>query len=216
MAHVIDHTQLKPNAKQEEIEQLCAEALQHKFASVCINPAYVPLCSQLLAGSGVKVCTVIGFPLGSATTESKAFETRDAIRNGADEIDMVINIGQLRSGNYDYVYNDIRAVVVAAQGQTVKVIIETAQLTDDEKIAACVLAKSAGSDFVKTSTGCGGGGATAKDVALMRRVVGPKMGIKAAGGIRDCESASEMLAAGATRIGASASVAIVKGEKSKG
>ena len=215
IAHYIDHTQLKPNAKQEEIEMLCAEARQHKFASVCINPAYVALCSQLLAGSGVKVCTVIGFPLGSATTESKAFETRDAIRNGAEEIDMVINIGMLRSGNYDYVFNDIRAVVVAAQGLTVKAIIETAQLIDDEKIAACVLAKAAGSDFVKTSTGFGGGGATAKDVALMRRIVGPKMGIKAAGGIRDCASASEMIAAGATRIGASASVAIVKGEQSK-
>jgi deoxyribose-phosphate aldolase len=211
----IDHTLLKPDATEADITQLCREALEHRFASVCVNTSYVELCSRLLSGSGVRVCAVVGFPLGAMSSDAKAFETRDAIAHGADEIDMVINVGQLQSGNYNYVIEDIRAVVRAAAGHTVKVIIETALLTDDQKVAACVLAKAAGADFVKTSTGFGPGGARPEDVALMRRVVGDQMGVKASGGIRDCSTAQKMIASGATRIGASASIGIVKGKPGK-
>lgn len=216
LARYIDHTLLKPNATEKDIEQLCAEAIQYHFASVCVNSAYVELCSRLLAGSGVKVCAVVGFPLGAMSTDAKAFETRYAVSHGADEIDMVINVGQLQSGNYAYVYDDIRAVVKAAAGHIVKVILETGLLNEDQKIAGCVLAKAAGADFVKTSTGFGPGGATPEDVALMRRIVGDDMGVKASGGIRDCSTAQKMIESGASRIGASASVSIVKGAMSEG
>ncbi len=209
----IDHTLLKPDAKEEEVVKLCKEAIQYKFASVCINPSYVPLCSNMLKGSGVKVCTVIGFPLGAMTTEAKSFETRDAVMKGAEEIDMVINVGKLKSGDYKTVIEDVQAVVKSAPNKTVKVIIETANLNDYEKVIACVLAKAGGAHFVKTSTGFASGGATAKDIALMRKVVGDQMGVKASGGIKDCETALDMIEAGATRIGASASVKIVTGDK---
>ncbi len=209
LAPFIDHTLLKPEARDEDVEQLCKDALEYGFTAVCVNSAYVPMCAGILKGSNVKVATVVGFPLGAMSTESKAFETRDAVSRGADEIDMVINIGKLKTGDYQYVLNDIAAVVKAAQGRVVKVIIEAASLEYEDKIVACIIAKAAGADYVKTSTGFGQGGATAEDVALMRSVVGPRMGVKAAGGIRDCEKAVQMVQAGATRIGASASVAIV-------
>jgi len=215
LAILIDHTLLRPDAKEDEIVKLCKEAMEYHFATVCLNPAYVSLASRLLTGSGVKVCTVVGFPLGSMTTEAKAFETRDAIMKGADEIDMVINVGKLKSGDYKHVIEDIQGVVKSSQNKVVKVIIEAAHLTDYEKVIACILAKAGGAHFVKTSTGFGKGGATARDVALMRKVVGEEMGIKAAGGIRDFESALEMIKAGATRIGASASVVIVNPTKKK-
>lgn len=215
LAGYIDHTLLKANATEQEVAQLCAEARQYGFASVCVNTGYVELCAGLLAGSGVKVCCVVGFPLGAMTSESKAFETRDAVGRGADEIDMVINVGKLVSGLYDYVYDDIRAVVRAAAGQPVKVILETGMLNDDQKIAGCVLAKAAGAAFVKTSTGFGPGGATAEDISLMRRIVGEQMGVKASGGIRDCATAHQMVNSGASRLGASASVGIVRGEAGK-
>lgn len=215
IAGFIDHTLLKPNATEKEIEKLCHEARQYKFASVCVNTSYAELCARLLQGSGVKVCSVVGFPLGAMSSDAKAFETRDAVAHGADEIDMVINVGKLQSGNFAYVYDDIRAVVRAAAGHVVKVIIESSLLDADQKVAACVLAKAAGADFVKTSTGFSTGGATAEDIALMRRIVGEQMGVKASGGIRDCETARQMIESGATRIGASASIAIVKGQKSK-
>ncbi len=214
IAPFIDHTLLKPNAKEEEITQLCNEAREFGFAAICINPSYVPLAASLLANTPVKICTVVGFPLGSMTTEAKAFETRDAVAKGADEIDVVINVGKLKSGDYQYVVEDIKGVVKAAQHRIVKVIIEAAMLTDDEKVAACILAKAGGAQFVKTSTGFGPGGATAHDVALMRRTVGAEMGVKAAGGIRDLATAAEMVKAGATRIGASASVQIVTSQSS--
>lgn len=215
LANYIDHTLLKPDATEAEIEKLCEEARKHHFASVCVNTSYVETCARLLAGSGVMVCCVVGFPLGAMSSDAKAFETRHAISQGADEIDMVINIGKLESGNYAYVYDDIRAVVKAAAGHTVKVIIETVFLNEDQKIAACVLAKAAGADFVKTSTGFASGGATPEDIALMRRIVGDQMGVKASGGIRDCSTAQQMIESGATRIGASASVSIVKGQQGK-
>ena len=211
IAPFIDHTLLKPNATDDQIEALCKEAMAYGFASVCVNSTYVPLASRLLAGFPVKVCTVVGFPLGAMSSEAKAFETRDAVAKGADEIDMVINVGKLKSGDFEYVLQDMISVVRAAQGRCVKVIMETASLTDEQKVAGCILAKAAGAGFVKTSTGFGSGGATIQDVALMRRVVGSKMGVKAAGGIRTAETAREMIAAGASRIGASASVSIVKG-----
>lgn len=211
-ASMIDHTLLKANATQEEIGKLCEEAKKYGFASVCVNPAYVPLASKLLRGSNVKVCTVIGFPLGSTTPTVKAIEARDAIANGADEIDMVINIGALKSGNHTLVLDDIKAVRQATRGKILKVILETAYLTKEEKIIACKLSKEAGADFVKTSTGFGPHGATVEDVKLMREVVGPDMGVKASGGIRDCKTAAEMVKAGATRLGTSASVAIVSGK----
>ena len=211
MASKIDHTLLKPQATEDQFRQLCAEARQFSFATVCVNPAWVPLCASLLRGSPVKVCTVIGFPLGATLPEVKAFETQRCITLGASELDMVINIGALKSRQYGVVEEDIAAVVNAAHalGGHVKVIIEAAYLTDEEKVEACALSKSAGADYVKTSTGFGPSGATVEDVALMRRVVGPEMGVKAAGGIKTAEDAKAMIAAGATRIGASASVKIV-------
>lgn len=212
IAEMIDHTLLKANATQEEIGKLCEEAKKYKFASVCVNPAYVSLAKNLVKGSSVKVCTVVGFPLGSSTPTVKAIEARDAIAAGADEIDMVINIGALKSGNDALVLDDIKAVREATRGKILKVIIETAYLTKEEKIRACVLAKQAGADFVKTSTGFGPGGATVEDVLLIREVVGPEMGVKASGGIRDCKTAKSMIKAGATRLGTSASVAIVSGK----
>ncbi len=211
IAQVIDHTLLKPEATREQIDRLCREALEYHFASVCVNPTHVGRCAELLRGSDVKVCTVIGFPLGATTTAVKAYETRQAIDDGATEIDMVINIGALKSGHLDAVQADIGAVVDAAHaaGALVKVIIETALLSDDEKVTACRLAQAAGAEFVKTSTGFGPGGAKVEDVALMRRVVGPEMGVKASGGVRNYADVQAMIAAGATRIGASAGVAIV-------
>ena len=212
LAGLIDHTILKPDATREDIVRLCREARQYGFASVCINPYWVALAAGELAGSPVKVCTVVGFPLGATTTSAKVTEASEAIRAGAQEIDMVINVGALRSCDYDTVKTDIREVTKACHqgGAIVKVIIEAALLNDAEKAAVCTLAKEAGADFVKTSTGFGPGGATARDVALMRQVVGPGMGVKAAGGIRTYEDLKAMTAAGATRIGASASVKIVQ------
>jgi deoxyribose-phosphate aldolase len=214
LAPCIDHTLLKPNATDDQVEKLCKEAMEFNFASVCVNSSYVELSSRLLSGSEVKVCTVVGFPLGAMSTDSKAFETRDAVSKGADEIDMVINVGKLKSSDYEYVIKDIQAVVKAAQRRCVKVILETSSLSDDEKVAGCILSKAAGASYVKTSTGFGSGGATVEDIALMRRTVGPQMGVKASGGIRDTEKARQMIEAGATRIGASASVSIVEGNAS--
>jgi len=216
VAGMIDHTMLNPDATPEQITQLCNEAKKYSFASVCVNPAYVQLCNKLLTGSNVKVCTVIGFPLGSTISEVKRAETEQVIENGADEVDMVINIGQLKGGNFEYVKNDIRMVVNVAKRHNVltKVIIETALLTDTEKVQASLITKKAGADFVKTSTGFSKGGATVGDVALMKYVVGKGVGVKAAGGIRSKEDAEAMIASGADRIGASASVKIVSGEKS--
>ena len=208
IAGKIDHTLLKAEASEDDIRGLCEEARSFRFASVCVNPAYVPLAARLLRGSGVKVCAVTGFPLGATTSAAKAFEAREASANGADEIDMVINIGALKSGRDTAVLEDIRAVRGAARGKILKVIIETSLLTRDEKIKASRLAKEAGADFVKTSTGFAGGGATPDDIRLIRRTVGPKLGIKASGGIKDYCSASKLIEAGATRIGASASVEI--------
>ncbi|MBI3288544.1 MAG: deoxyribose-phosphate aldolase [Elusimicrobia bacterium] len=215
-ARYVDHTLLKPNATQEEIAKLCEEARQFCFASVCVNPSYVAVAAQYLRGSGVKVCTVVGFPLGSTTPTVKAIEARDAMANGADEIDMVINIGALKSGNDAVVYDDIKSVREATRGKVLKVILETSLLSNEEKVRACAAAKKAGADFVKTSTGFGGGGATVEDIKLMRETVGPLMGVKASGGIRDAKMAADMIAAGATRLGTSASVAIVTDAKSEG
>lgn len=214
LAYYIDHTLLKPDATPAMVEKLCQEAMDNGFFSVCINPTYVKLASAKLAGSRVAVCTVIGFPLGANTSAVKAEEARDAVANGAEEIDMVINIGALKAGDYRYVYDDIKAVVEAA-GQDVlkKVIIETCLLTDDEKVKACLIAKAANCDFVKTSTGFSTGGATVDDIRLMRTAVGPYLGVKASGGIRDTAAALAMIEAGATRIGASAGIAIVNGLK---
>ncbi|MBU1298207.1 MAG: deoxyribose-phosphate aldolase [Bacteroidetes bacterium] len=214
LGRMIDHTLLKPDATIKEIDKLCAEAKKYSFASVCINPSYVSRCAKFLKDTPVKVCTVIGFPLGATSTAAKAFETEQTIRDGATEVDMVINVGMLKSGEYDFVENDIFAVVSAAKRYRVlvKVILETALLTDEEKIKACILAKRAGADFVKTSTGFAKGGATAGDIALMRKVVGSAMGVKASGGVRTREEALQMVASGADRIGASASVKIVSGE----
>ena len=210
---MIDHTLLKPEATYAQIAQLCDEARQYGFASVCVNATHVKRCAERLAGSPVKVCAVVGFPLGATVPEVKAYEAQQAIEDGATEIDMVINVGALKSKDNDLVARDIGAVVrtARASGALVKVIIEAALLTDEEKATACQLAKEAGADFVKTSTGFGPGGATARDVELMRRAVGPRVGIKAAGGIRTREDAEMMVAAGATRIGASESVKIVTG-----
>ena len=205
----IDHTLLKPEATQVEIEQVCTEARQHGFATVCVNSSWVSEVARLLQGSRSIPIAVVGFPLGEASTASKVFETRQAVMDGAREIDMVLARGRLRDRNYTYVMEDIRAVVEAARPWPVKVILETGALSDDEKIAACGLAKSAGAAFVKTSTGFGPGGASAADVALMRKIVGPEMGVKASGGIRTYEDAKRMIEAGASRLGCSASVAIV-------
>jgi deoxyribose-phosphate aldolase len=217
MSHMIDHTLLKPDATQDQIAQLCYEARKHQFASVCVNPSHVKLCADLLKDSGVVVCTVIGFPLGATSTETKVFEAQQAVRDGAAEVDMVNNVGALKSRDYELVERDIASVAraVHAGGAILKVIIEAALLTDEEKVAGCQLAKIAGADFVKTSTGFGPGGATAEDVALMRRVVGPRMGVKASGGIRTYADAKKMVAAGASRLGASASVKIVQGAESR-
>lgn len=211
IAGKIDHTLLKPDATPDEIAQLCFEARKNQFASVCVNPTHVKLAADLLKDSEVRVCTVIGFPLGATLPEVKAFEALDAIKNGATEIDMVVNIGALKAGDYTTVAQDIRGVVQVCHPRNgiVKVILEMALLQEEEKIAGCLLSKEAGADFVKTSTGFGPGGATVEDVALMRRVVGPKMGVKAAGGIRSYSDAQGMVAAGATRLGASAGVRIV-------
>jgi len=212
VAAMIDHTLLKPDASRTDVEVLCREAAEYTFASVCVNPTWVALCARLLHGTAVKVCSVVGFPLGATTPDVKHYETRRAIFDGAREIDMVINIGALKSGDLRVVERDIEAVAGPCReaGATSKVIIEAALLTDDEKVSACTLAKAAGADYVKTSTGFGPGGATVADVALMRRVVGDEMGVKASGGVKDLDALRAMVAAGATRIGASAGVRIVK------
>ena len=212
LAPYIDHTLLKPDAKQSQIDQLCQEAIQYHFCAVCIQPFWVSYCAKKLRGTAVKVCTVVGFPLGANDPKSKAYETRQAIEDGAQEIDMVINIGAMKSGNIKMVEDDLRSIKRACRQTTIsKAIIETFLLTDDEKVIACQLAKKIGYNFVKTSTGFAGGGATVHDVALMRRTVGPKMGIKAAGGIHNFEEAKAMIAAGATRLGTSSGVKIVNG-----
>jgi len=215
VASMIDHTLLKPDASRAEIEKLCREAAEFHFATVCVNPAWVAFAAGRLRGSGVGVCSVVGFPLGATTADVKNYETRRAIFDGATEIDMVINIGALKSADLRTVERDIEAVVEPCHqaGVISKVIIEAALLTDEEKITACTLSKAAGADFVKTSTGFASGGATAADVALMRRVVGADMGVKAAGGVRDLEGLKAMVAAGATRVGASAGVKIVQESK---
>ena len=212
VAAMIDHTLLKPDASLTDVETLCREAAQFGFATVCVNPTWVAVCARLLKGTAVKVTSVVGFPLGATTPDVKNYETRQALFDGAGEIDMVINVGALKSGDLRMVERDIEAVTgpCCEAGAVSKVIIEAALLTDDEKVTACTLAKAAGADYVKTSTGFGPGGATVADVALMRRVVGDQMGVKAAGGVRDLESVKAMVAAGATRIGASAGVRIVQ------
>ena len=212
VASMIDHTLLKPDATRKDIEALCREAAEYGFASVCVNPTWAGLCSQLLRDTAVRVCSVVGFPLGATTADTKHYETRRTIFDGAREIDMVINVGALKSGDLRLLERDIEAVTAPCQeaGAVSKVIIEAALLTDEEKVTACTIAKAAAADFVKTSTGFGPGGATAADVALMRRIVGDDMGVKAAGGVRDLEGLKAMVAAGATRIGASAGVRIVQ------
>ncbi len=216
LSHLIDHTILKPEATKDEIAQICHEARKHGFASVCVNPSYVTLCADLLKGSKVQVCTVVGFPLGATSSEAKAFETQKAIGEGATEVDMVINLGALKSGDYKFVEGDIARIasVCHRAGATLKVIIEAALLTDEEKVDACRLAKAAQADFVKTSTGFGPGGATPQDVALMRQAVGNKMGVKASGGIKTRADAERLIEAGADRLGASASVKIVQEDSS--
>ncbi|MBR5985526.1 MAG: deoxyribose-phosphate aldolase [Clostridia bacterium] len=213
IAAYIDNTLLKADATPEMIERICAESVELKTASVCVNPAYVPLVKKCLEGSGVKTCCVIGFPLGMNATRVKAFEAAAAVEDGAEELDMVINVGMLKAGDAAYVKNDIKAVVDAAKGRLVKVIIETCLLTDEEKVLACELAKEAGADFVKTSTGFSTAGANAHDIALMRKTVGPEMGVKASGGVRDYAFAMELINAGASRIGASSGKKIAEGEQ---
>lgn len=213
LAKYIDHTQLKPDTTKEKITQIVNEAREHNFASVCVNPYWVPYCYEKLKDTGVKVCTVIGFPLGATSTEVKVYETKQAIRDGATEADMVINVGELKSGNDESVQRDIEAVVETAKDSALtKVIIETSLLNNDEKVRACQLAKTAGADFVKTSIGFSGGGASVEDIELMRKTVGNEMGVKASGGIRDLKAVEAMIEAGATRIGASAGVDIIAGE----
>lgn len=216
LASYIDHTALKPETTEQQIRELCREAIENNFFSVCVNSSYVPLCHQLLKNTKVKVCAVVGFPLGAMDSAAKAFETQWAVKNGAQEIDMVLQIGFLKSHQYEYVLNDILKVVQAASGGIVKVIIETSLLSHDEKIMACELSKKAGAHFVKTSTGFGGGGATVEDVQLMKSVVGDSLQIKASGGIRDLASAEALLRAGATRLGTSSGVLIVKNEVAAG
>ena len=210
LAKVIDHTLLKPTATREQIETLCREAAEHGFCSVCVNPYWVPLAAKMLKGTGVKTCTVIGFPLGANTTEVKVFEAKTALENGADELDMVINIGALKSKDYDTVLQDIRALRALGDNFVLKVIIETSELTDEEKVKACELAAEAKADFVKTSTGFTKGGATVHDVALMKKSIPAGMQVKASGGVRTREDAEAMLAAGATRLGASSGIKIVE------
>jgi len=215
LAKMIDHTLLRADATQSEMAKLTEEAKQYQFASVCVNPAWVAYAAEQLQGTGVDICTVIGFPLGASTSETKAFETKDAIAKGATEVDMVINISALKDGKDDYVEQDIRVVVEAAAGKAlVKVIIEACLLTDEEKVRACQAAVRAGADFVKTSTGFSTGGATPEDIALMRRTVGPDVGVKASGGVRSLEDMQKMIEAGATRIGASSGVKIMQGGQS--
>ncbi|CDQ39612.1 deoxyribose-phosphate aldolase [Virgibacillus salexigens] len=215
LAKYIDHTQLKPETTKDKITQIVNEAKEHEFASVCVNPYWVPYCYEELKDTSVKVCTVIGFPLGATSTEVKVAETKQAIKDGATEVDMVINVGALKSGDDAAVKSDMEQVVNAASGKALsKVIIETSLLSNDEKIRACKLAKASGADFVKTSTGFSGGGATVEDIRLMRETVGPDMGVKASGGVRDLETTKAMIEAGATRIGASAGVSILQGVKS--
>jgi deoxyribose-phosphate aldolase len=206
---LIDHTLLKPDATRKEIEKLCYEAKEHDFASVCVNPCWVSYCSELLKDCRVNVCTVIGFPLGATSTKAKVEEIKEAIKDGAKELDMVINIGKLKDGDYDYVEKEIHALKEACGNLVLKVIIETCLLTDEEKVKACELSKKAGADFVKTSTGFSKGGATVHDVALMRKTVGPKMGVKASGGVKNKEEMKQMVEAGATRIGTSHGLELV-------
>lgn len=216
IAQYIDHTILNADAAQTDIKKICEEAKQHNFYSVCVNGCHVDFVAEELKGSNVKIAVVVGFPLGAASTETKAFETKDAVIKGANEIDMVINIGALKSGNTDFLQKDISAVVDAAgEDVIVKVIIETSLLNEEEKALACKIAKAAGAHYVKTSTGFSSGGATVEDIKLMREIVGPNIGVKASGGIRDFQKAKAMIEAGATRIGASASVSIVKGIESE-
>lgn len=209
IAAMIDHTLLKPEATPAQVEKLCAEAAEYHFASVCVNPVYIPLAARLLKDTGVKVCCVVGFPLGAIAPEQKAAEAASCAAMGAEELDMVIHIGAAKAGDWALVQRDIEGVVKAAAGRTVKVIIETCLLTDEEKVKACEAAKAAGAHFVKTSTGFSTGGATTHDIALMRKTVGPEMGVKASGGIRDYATAMAMIEAGANRIGASAGIEIV-------
>ncbi|MGO4547656.1 deoxyribose-phosphate aldolase [Paenibacillus sp. 2TAB23] len=214
---MIDHTILKADATREEVLQICREAKQYQFATVCVNPGWVRIAADELKGSGVGITTVVGFPLGATTTASKAAEAKFAIEDGATEIDMVLNIGLMKSGDLEGVQRDVEGVAAAVKGQAIlKVILETGLLTDEEKAAASAICKEAGADFVKTSTGFGKGGATVEDIALMRRTVGPDIGVKASGGVRDRETALQMIAAGATRIGASSGIAIVTGGQGEG
>jgi deoxyribose-phosphate aldolase len=217
LAGFIDHTLLKPEAVESQFEQLCNEAVKYKFKSVCVNSSWVPFVAKKLRGTGVIICSVIGFPLGGMDTRSKAFEARSAIASGATELDMVINVGALKSGNLKLVEEDIRAIKRACRSTTVlKVILETGLLTEAEKILACEIAKKADADFVKTSTGFAGSGATVEDIALMRRIVGPKMGVKASGGIKTFDQAVALINAGANRLGCGASVAVITGAESQG
>jgi deoxyribose-phosphate aldolase len=217
ISRYIDHTLLKPEATPEQFDRLCEEAVTHGFYSVCVNSSWVAYCAERLGDSAVLVCSVVGFPLGAMTSTAKGFETRCAVKDGAREIDMVINIGRLKSGDYGYVEEDIRAVrAECPEGTILKVIIETALLSDSEKVRACEIAVAAGADFVKTSTGFSLHGATVADVALMRKTVGPSVGVKAAGGVRSLEDAAAMIEAGATRLGTSSGVKIVQGEKIDG
>lgn len=211
MADYIDHTLLKPEASENDIRQLCREAIENGFYSVCINPSYVKLAARELQGADVKICVVVGFPLGVTTMAVKTYEAAEAVENGADEVDMVIHVGQLKSGNEQYVFDDIAGVVRAAKGKIVKVIIETSLLSQEEKKKACLIARKAGAAFVKTSTGFGPGGATVADIELMRETVGGEMGIKASGGVRSAETARDMIRAGANRIGTSSGIAIIQG-----
>lgn len=210
---MIDHTALKADTKREDITKLCQEAKEYQFASVCVNPTWVSYCTKLLKDSNVKVCTVIGFPLGANTSTTKAFEASDAITNGADEVDMVINIGAMKDGDYETVENDIKAVVKAANGKCVKVIIETCLLTKEEIVKACLIAKDAKANFVKTSTGFSTGGATVEDVALMKQTVGDELEVKASGGVRSYEDMVNVVTAGATRIGTSSGIKLVQGKE---
>ena len=217
LAGYIDHTLLKPEAVIPQFEQLCNEAVKYKFKSVCVNSSWIPFVAKKLRGTGIKICSVIGFPLGEMDTRSKAFEARNAVGNGADELDMVINVGALKSGNLKLVEEDIRAIKRACRNTTIlKVILETGLLTDEEKIIACEISRKAGADFVKTSTGFSGSGATIHDVALMRRIVGPAMGVKASGGIRNFDQAVALISAGANRLGCGASVDVITGAESRG
>jgi len=217
LARYIDHTLLKPNAVNSQFEQLCNDAIKYNFYSVCVNSGWVAFVAKRLRGTGVKVCSVIGFPLGEMETRSKAFEARNAIENGANELDMVINISALKSRDLKLVEEDIRAIKRASRSNTIlKVIIETSLLTEEEKILACEIAKKAGADFVKTSTGFSTSGATVEDIALMRRVVGPKMGVKASGGITDYNKAVALIQAGANRLGCGSSIAVITGAKAQG